>query len=130
MLNALAKVDASALESIKSVILVGNPYRIPGKKSNVNAAAQHDKKASVGMFAEPAIASNSTIPQLAMEVDNSGKVLDYCIEVSIRYPSLQLVLLRFADSISFLSTKGRSCLLAQPCLLLPNPCRSPFLWIG
>ncbi|KAI9368163.1 alpha/beta-hydrolase [Aspergillus egyptiacus] len=80
MLNALAKVDASALESIKSVILVGNPYRIPGKKSNVNAAAQHDKKASVGMFAEPAIASNSTIPQLAMEVDNSGKVLDYCIE--------------------------------------------------
>ncbi|KAF7587824.1 hypothetical protein BBP40_006676 [Aspergillus hancockii] len=80
MLNVLAQLNTSALDSIKSVILIGNPYRVPGKTSNVNATAQHDENASVGMFAAHAIASNSTIPQLSREVDQSGRVLDYCLE--------------------------------------------------
>lgn len=83
MLNSLVKLGTSALESVKSVILVGNPYHIPRKISNVDSTAQHDEKPSVGVFAEDAIASNSTTPQLSAEVDHSGKVLDYCLEISI-----------------------------------------------
>ncbi|EAW16426.1 uncharacterized protein NFIA_057760 [Aspergillus fischeri NRRL 181] len=74
------QLSTSALESIKSVIIVGNPYRLPGKTSNVNATAQHDERASVGMFAENAIARNETIPQLSAQIDQSGKVLDFCLE--------------------------------------------------
>ncbi|OJJ61463.1 hypothetical protein ASPSYDRAFT_1173173 [Aspergillus sydowii CBS 593.65] len=72
MLNSLVKLGTSALESVKSVILVGNPYHIPRKISNVDSTAQHDEKPSVGVFAEDAIASNSTTPQLSAEVDHSG----------------------------------------------------------
>lgn len=82
MLNVLSELSDSALESIKSVIIVGNPYRLPGKTSNVNATAQHDERASVGMFAEHAIARNGTIPQLSAQIDRSGKVLDFCLQVS------------------------------------------------
>lgn len=86
MLNVLARLNARALEAVTSVILVGNPYRVPGKMSNVDETAQHDSSSSVGWFAAQAIASNSssTIPQLAPEVDRSRKVLDYCIEVSLQ----------------------------------------------
>ncbi|KAH1488106.1 hypothetical protein KXX57_007917 [Aspergillus fumigatus] len=80
MLNVLSELSDSALESIKSVIIVGNPYRLPGKTSNVNATAQHDERASVGMFAEHAIARNGTIPQLSAQIDRSGKVLDFCLQ--------------------------------------------------
>ncbi|KAG2024244.1 hypothetical protein GB937_003891 [Aspergillus fischeri] len=79
MLNVLSKLSTSALESINSVIIVGNPYRLPGKTSNVNATAQHDERASVGMFAENVIARNGTIPQLSAQIDQSGKVLDFCL---------------------------------------------------
>lgn len=82
MLSVLARLNTPALEAVKSVILVGNPYRVPGKASNVDETAQHDAGSSVGMFAAQAIASNSTILQLAPEVDRSGKVLDYCLEVA------------------------------------------------
>jgi ethanolamine transporter EutH len=52
--------------------------------SNVNETAQYDEVATVGMFAESAIAGNRTIPQLSKEIDQSGKVLDYCLAVSIQ----------------------------------------------
>jgi pimeloyl-ACP methyl ester carboxylesterase len=84
MLKVLSQLSPSAFESVKSVILVGNPYRIPGKMSNVNETAQYDEVATVGMFAESAIAGNRTIPQLSKEIDQSGKVLDYCLAVSIQ----------------------------------------------
>lgn len=83
ILGVLDQLNPVALESIKSAILVGNPYRIPGKISNVNATAQHDEEASVGMFAEDSFGGGSNdIPQLSGEIDQSGKVLDYCLEVS------------------------------------------------
>jgi surfactin synthase thioesterase subunit len=85
MLKVLSQLNTSTLDSIRSVILVGNPYRIPGKISNVNGTAQHDEKDSIGMFAVHAIASNSSIPQLSREIDLSGKVLDYCLEVSTNH---------------------------------------------
>ncbi|KAE8371999.1 cutinase-domain-containing protein [Aspergillus bertholletiae] len=80
MLKVLGQLNASALDSVKSVILVGNPYRVPDKTSNVNAAGRHDTKASMGIFAAQTVASNGTIPQLSREIDMSGKVLDYCLE--------------------------------------------------
>ena len=83
MLKALGKLDTSALESVKSIILARNPYHILGKISNVEATAQHDEKPSVGVFAEYTVSSNSTTPPLSAEVDHSGKVLDYRLEVSI-----------------------------------------------
>lgn len=94
MLNVLARLNSRALEAVTSVILAGNPYRVPGKISNVDETAQHDSSSSVGMFAAQAIASNSSsvIPQLAPEVDRSGKVLDYCIEVSLQSPDFQFSL--------------------------------------
>ncbi|EAW20836.1 uncharacterized protein NFIA_113670 [Aspergillus fischeri NRRL 181] len=88
ILNVLRQLSPPALESIKLVILVGNPFYMPGKSSNVNATAQHHEKALLGMFAEKAIASNRTT-QLLKEMDQSGNVLDYCLAVSIsRYPCL------------------------------------------
>ncbi|KAF3026177.1 hypothetical protein E8E15_008351 [Penicillium rubens] len=80
ILNALDQLDAAALSLVKSVILVGNPYRIPNKLSNVNGTAQKDHAESVGMFATSAIQNNSTVPQLSTDVDRSGKALDYCLE--------------------------------------------------
>ncbi|KAF7159635.1 hypothetical protein CNMCM5623_005015 [Aspergillus felis] len=73
VLKVLRQLSPSALESVKSVILVGNPYRLPGKISNVDATAQRDRRASVGMFAEEAIADNKTIPQLAKDMDRVVK---------------------------------------------------------
>ncbi|KAJ6022735.1 uncharacterized protein N7446_013087, partial [Penicillium canescens] len=80
MLKALDQLDVPALCFVKSVILVGNPYRIPNKLSNVNGTAQRDHAHSVGMFALSAIQNNSTVPQLSTGMDQSGKVLDYCLE--------------------------------------------------
>lgn len=82
VLNALDQLDVPALALVKSVILVGNPYRIPNKRSNVNGASQRDHAKYVGMFAMSAIQNNSTVPQLSTDVDRSGKALDYCLEVS------------------------------------------------
>ncbi|KAJ5402277.1 uncharacterized protein N7487_008173, partial [Penicillium crustosum] len=80
ILKALDQLEVPALSLVKSVILVGNPYRIPNKLSNVNGTAQRDHAKSVGMFAMSAIQNKSTVPQLSTDVDQSGKVLDYCLE--------------------------------------------------
>ncbi|KAJ9488949.1 hypothetical protein VN97_g4344 [Penicillium thymicola] len=82
ILKALDQLDVPALSLVKSVILVGNPYRVPNKLSNVNGTSQRDHAKSVGMFAMSAIQNNSTVPQLSTDVDRSDKALDYCLEVS------------------------------------------------
>ncbi|CAG8399092.1 unnamed protein product [Penicillium salamii] len=86
ILRVLEQLNHRALRKIQSVILFGNPYRMPGKLSSVNETGQRDYSASVGMFAESAIAAgeNDTIPQLSKEMDLSGMTLDYCLAVSIR----------------------------------------------
>lgn len=87
MLRVLNQLDRRALSKIKSVILVGNPYRVPGKFSSVDETGQRDYRDSVGMFTNSAIAANrnATIPQLSNDIDRSGKVLDYCLAVSIQF---------------------------------------------
>lgn len=98
MLKVLNRLDKDAIKMIKSVILVGNPYRLPGKMSNVNEYGLEDHSQSVGMFTAAASRQNSSasiIPQLSGQLDKSGKVLDYCLAVSssdIFRHSLKLIL--------------------------------------
>ncbi|KAI3397086.1 hypothetical protein diail_11229 [Diaporthe ilicicola] len=80
MLRALSQLDEEIIGAVKSVILVGNPYRLPGKASNVNGTSQPGNDDTVGMFVNSTIANNETVPQLSSELDQSGKVLDYCLE--------------------------------------------------
>lgn len=83
MLRALVQLDGEVTSAVTSVILVGNPYRLPGKMSNVNGTGQPGNDENVGLFVDSAIASNETIPQISNVLDRSGKVLDYCLEVSL-----------------------------------------------
>lgn len=83
MLRALDQLDGEVASAVTSVILVGNPYRLPGKMSNVNGTGQRGNDEVAGLFVDSAIASNETIPQLSNILDRSGKVLDYCLEVRL-----------------------------------------------
>ncbi|KAI0536231.1 cutinase [Xylaria digitata] len=80
MLRALNRLNCEALDAVSSVTLFGNPYRLPGKPSSVNGNGQPGNNATVGLFVNSAIANNQTIPQLSRSLDQSGKVLDYCLE--------------------------------------------------
>lgn len=82
MLRALSQLSEEATGAVRSVVLVGNPYRLPGKVSNVNGTGQPSDDDSVGLFVGSATAQNETIPQLSDELDKSGRALDYCLEVS------------------------------------------------
>lgn len=82
MLKVLDQLDCEAIKAVESVILVGNPYRMPGKTSSFNGTGQHDDRHTIGMFAAAAIAQNLTIPQLSTEMDESGKVQDFCLQVT------------------------------------------------
>ncbi|RYP31425.1 hypothetical protein DL767_005782 [Monosporascus sp. MG133] len=84
MLRVLSQLSSEAISAVSSVILVGNPYRLPGKLSNVNGIGQPGNDATVGLFVNPAIANNEVIPQLSSKLDQSGKVLDYCLEATVR----------------------------------------------
>jgi len=87
ILRVLNQLDRHALSLVKSIILLGNPYRTPGKLSSVNETGQRDHSDSVGMFTYSTLTANkeATIPRLPNEIDHSGKVLDYCLAVSIHF---------------------------------------------
>lgn len=81
MLKALTQLSSKAIGAIASVILVGNPYRLPGKTSNVNGTGQPGNDDVVRLFVNSATVNNETVPQLSSDLDKSGKILDYCLEV-------------------------------------------------
>ena len=81
VLQASSRLGKKALEAIKAIILVGNPYRIPGKSANVDSHGNTDARGNNGMFVTQAITSNTPIPQFPESLEKSGKVLDYCLEV-------------------------------------------------
>ncbi|KAI6877962.1 alpha/beta-hydrolase [Hortaea werneckii] len=83
VLEASKNFKTEALKAIKAIILVGNPYRFPGKKSNVDSHAQPDIRGTIGLFTTNALSSGSPIPQISASLDESGKVLDYCLENDI-----------------------------------------------
>jgi hypothetical protein len=82
VLRALSNLSPEALDAVSSVILLGNPYRLPGKPSNVNGAGMPGNDASVGMFVNQALNNNETVPELSDELERRGIALDYCLEVS------------------------------------------------
>ncbi|TIA00696.1 alpha/beta-hydrolase [Aureobasidium pullulans] len=83
VLQASSRLGKKALEAIKAIILVGNPYRIPGKSANVDSHGNTDARGNIGMFVTQAITSNTPIPQFPESLEKSGKVLDYCLENDI-----------------------------------------------
>ncbi|CAK1362760.1 unnamed protein product [Cercospora beticola] len=80
ILEASTRFDQFISNAIAAIILVGNPYRIPEKKSSVNSRGLPDKRATIGRFAVSALSTGSNVPQLPLDLDTSGKVLDYCLE--------------------------------------------------
>lgn len=78
MLQALEEVDA---ERVAAVVLVGNPYRLPGRLSNIDRDGRSDNRTAVGTFAVEAKQTNATIPVIADDLDRSGKVKDICLDV-------------------------------------------------
>ncbi|THY40724.1 alpha/beta-hydrolase [Aureobasidium pullulans] len=83
VLQASSRLGKKALEAIKAIILVGNPYRIPGKSANVDSHGNTDARGNIGMFVTQAITSNTPIPQFPESLGKSGKVLGYCLENDI-----------------------------------------------
>lgn len=81
MLKALSQLSGEATGAVASVILVGNPYRLPGKTSNVDGTGEPGNDNVEGLFVKSATANNETVPQISSDLDKSGKVLDYCLEV-------------------------------------------------
>jgi pimeloyl-ACP methyl ester carboxylesterase len=82
VLEALNILDSTSIAAVSSVVLVGNPYRIPGRLSNVDSLGRVDNRTSYGVFATQALQSNSSIPTYNEDLDRSGKVSDICLEVS------------------------------------------------
>lgn len=80
--QALGELDGKALAAVRSVVLVGNPYRIPGRLSNVNTDGCSDTRTVFGLFAVQSLQSNNSIPTYSEDLDRSGKVRDICLEVS------------------------------------------------
>ncbi|PQE29523.1 Family 5 carbohydrate esterase protein [Rutstroemia sp. NJR-2017a WRK4] len=84
MLEALGKMDNASAAAVASVVLVGNPYRMPGRRSNVDYEGAPDNRTAVGMFATQVLAANGTvIPKVSDEWDWSGKVKDICLQDDI-----------------------------------------------
>ena len=127
ILRALDQLSGEATDAIKSVVLVGNPYRLPGKLSNVNGTGLPGNDNVAGLFIASATANNETIPQLSNELDKSGKVLDYCLEVS--WTDVRTSLLNRRQIVNKFML-GRRSLRTECCLLMPTSCRPPFLCRG
>ncbi|CAI0647461.1 unnamed protein product [Colletotrichum noveboracense] len=80
VLQALGKLDHETTKAINAVVVVGNPYRTPGRASNVDSQGRPDNRTQFGMFAAQAIQANRTFPNYDDILDHSGKVRDICLE--------------------------------------------------
>lgn len=119
VLEALDKLDDNATAAVNSIVLVGNPYRIPGRLSNVDSHGRVDNRTAFGLFATQSMHSNSSIPTYNEDYDRSGKVRDICLEVSF--------LSKYSLSISN-HDKERHCLCCRSRVRL-SACKRPHvLW--
>lgn len=82
VLETLEKLNKASTEAVAGVVLVGNPYRLPGRRSNVNRLGERDCRQNLGRFATQAKKENGTIPMISNNLDASGRVLDICLDVS------------------------------------------------
>ncbi|KAL5603841.1 hypothetical protein FOVSG1_006591 [Fusarium oxysporum f. sp. vasinfectum] len=81
--KALNELDDAAVAAISSVVMVGNPYRTPGRLSNVDSKGRHDNRTAYGLFAVQSQQSNDSIPTFNEGLDRSGKVADICLDNDI-----------------------------------------------
>jgi pimeloyl-ACP methyl ester carboxylesterase len=84
MQEALNELEGEVAASVESVVLVGNPYRTPGRRSNVDEYGNRDNRTIYGLFAEQERSGNKSASVLmySEEFDQGGKVADICLEVS------------------------------------------------
>jgi pimeloyl-ACP methyl ester carboxylesterase len=84
MQEALNELQDEVAASVESVVLVGNPYRTPGRQSNVDEYGKRDNRTVYGLFAEQERSGNDSASVLmySEEFDQGGKVADICLEVS------------------------------------------------
>jgi pimeloyl-ACP methyl ester carboxylesterase len=82
--TALNKLDNESLTAVSSVVMVGNPYRIPGRLSNVDSQGRLDNRTTFGSFATESLKANESVLTYNEKLDRSGKVSDICLEVSAR----------------------------------------------
>ncbi|KAK2596243.1 hypothetical protein QQS21_006335 [Conoideocrella luteorostrata] len=83
VLNALERLDESSLAAVAAVVLIGNPFRTPGRLSNVNRTGQHDHRVAFGRFATQARQSNESIPLYSESLDQTGRIKDICLDNDI-----------------------------------------------
>lgn len=82
VLQSLEKLCARAADAVVSVVLVGNPFRVPGKLSNINSEGNYDNRTAYGRFAAQAQGTNDSVPVLSATLDQSGRAKDICLDVS------------------------------------------------
>lgn len=83
--QALAQLNNKTLDSVQSVVMVGNPYRLPGRVANVDSQGRADNRTAYGLFAVQAMKSNGTMISYNDDLGMTGKVQDICLEVSTLY---------------------------------------------
>ncbi|KAF5556386.1 family 5 carbohydrate esterase [Fusarium phyllophilum] len=81
--KAINELDDASLAAVSSVVMVGNPYRTPGRLSNFDSQGHHDNRTAYGLFAVQSLQSNDSIPTFNEGLDRSGKVADICLENDI-----------------------------------------------
>lgn len=81
--EALNKLDNASASAVNGVVLVGNPYRIPGRVSNADSQGNLDNRTTYGLFATQSMQSNSSVVTYNEAFDRSGRVSDICLEVSV-----------------------------------------------
>ncbi|RFN46901.1 family 5 carbohydrate esterase [Fusarium flagelliforme] len=81
--KALNELDDTSIAAVSSIVMVGNPYRMPGRFSNVDSQGHHDNRTANGLFTIQSLQSNDSIPTFNESLDRSGKVADICLENDI-----------------------------------------------
>ncbi|EWZ90836.1 hypothetical protein FOWG_08408 [Fusarium oxysporum f. sp. lycopersici MN25] len=81
--RALSELDDASMAAVSSVVMVGNPYRTPGRLSNYDSQGHRENRIAYGLFAVQSLQSNDSILTFNDGFDRSGKVADICLENDI-----------------------------------------------
>lgn len=82
MQETLVQLDNESLAAVRGAVLVGNPFRLPGRRSNVDSQGRLDTREAYGLYATHLLLANATVPTYSEDLDQSGKISDICLEVS------------------------------------------------
>ncbi|KAI6883061.1 hypothetical protein KC360_g5199 [Hortaea werneckii] len=88
-LTVLAELaeNPTVMDAIQSLVLVGNPFHMPGKLSNVDPHGNRNPSdTSIGIAAAPRPGAGASTdaansgPRIPTALDQSGKAIDYCLD--------------------------------------------------